>query len=276
MIEAMFDNPPAVHLEVAPSAEEVAFFNDNGYLTVERITTDEEIEWLAELYRHIFDGDGPIDRSGLRDPESAGKLTQYFHPEVQFPALLATAYVANAKRYAAALLDVDVDDLTIWSHMIRKAPSGPAVPPHQDEAFWPPDYDYRNIAVWLPLHDVTVEIGAMQFIPGSHRSGVLKHRHYDHPSQNLLQVDEELPETSFVACPLARGGCTFHHPATVHRTESNRSERPRLAWPMTVQTVPVRRSSRRSSPWLDEFVEAIGGHEQKTYAADGQVLPLPA
>ena len=267
--------------DIVPSEEEVAFFRANGFLRVERITSDEEIAWLTRIYEHVFATapgerpDGPLDRSGVRDPNAAGKLTQCFHPEIRHPDLLHTTYFRNAKRYAAAFMEDDANRLTVWSHMIRKAPGGREVRPHQDEAFWPPDYDYQSIAAWLPLHDVDVEMGAMQFLPGSHLRGVLNHRHYDDPSQNLLTVDDVIDAAAFVACPLRAGGCTFHHPATVHQTSVNKTDRPRLAFPLTVQGIPVRRTTRRNTPWLDEFAEALGGRRQTTYVADGKVLPLP-
>ncbi len=262
--------------DVTPTPEDVAFFRDNGYLVVDRLTTDEEIDWLAGIYEEVFDGD-VLDRSGVRDPDLAGKLTQYFHPEIRFSDLLRCTYFTNAKKYAAALLGEDVADLHVWSHMIRKAPGAPEVPPHQDEAFWPPDLEYRSVAVWLPMHEVSVEMGCMQFVPGSHKRGVVTHRHYDHPSQNLLMVDEsvDVDADAFVPCPLNKGGATFHHPSTIHRTGVNQTDRPRLAFPLTVQMHPTIRPTRRHTPWLDEFVAAVGGRRQETYVADAQVLPLP-
>jgi len=271
-----FGPPPAGRFEVKPTPEEVAFFKDNGYLAVDRITTDEELVWLTAIYEHIFEGPGPLDRSGIQaDPTTRGKITQFFNPEMRFPQLLETNYVRNAKLYAAAFLAEDVANLTMWGHMIRKAPGGREVPPHQDIAFWPPDYDYRNVNVWLPLHDCDVDMGAMQFRPGSHANGCLPHHHYDHPSQNLLVLDNPNALAEPVACPMTRGGCTFHDPSTVHQTNVNATDRPRLAFPITVQTLPERRTTPRPTPWLDEFTEAIGGRKQTTYTADGIELPLP-
>jgi ectoine hydroxylase-related dioxygenase (phytanoyl-CoA dioxygenase family) len=146
---------------------------------------------------------------------------------------------------------------------------------HQDEAFWPAEYEYRSIAAWLPMHDVPVEMGAMQFIPGSHRGGVLRHRHEDDVAQGLLTLDEEVDLSTAVACPLKKGGCTFHHPSTLHYTAPNATDRPRLAYPLTVQGLPVRRPVPRPTPWMDEFYAVTGGKRQAHYVADGQVLPLP-
>ena len=272
--------PPATELEVTLTADQVAFYRENGFLVVDRITTDEEIDWFQRIYEDMFDPervDGvvrPVDRSGVRDEACARTITQVFHPELDVPEILASTYVRNAKRIASALLDISTDDLTVWTHMIRKAPGAAEVPPHQDEAFWPADFDYRSVAAWMPLHDVPVDMGAMQFLPGSHRDGVRHHRHYDHPLQSLLTVDPPVADDAFVACPLPAGGCTFHDPATVHRTAVNATGRPRLALPLTVQSVPIRRATRRETPWLDEHL-AAGGREQTSYVADGRVLPLP-
>jgi hypothetical protein len=273
--ETDFGPPPASDFTVNPTDEEVAFFRENGFLAVERITTDEEIVWLRAIYEYIFENPGPLDRGGLQtDPSTRGKLTQYFHPEMRFPQLLETTYLRNAKRYATAILSEDAAELSMWGHMIRKAPGGREVLPHQDIAFWPPAYDFRTVNVWLPLHDCDVDMGTMQFRPRSHVDGCLPHHHYDHPSQNLLTLDDPDALEAPVACPLTMGGCTFHDPSTVHQTNVNTTTEPRLAFPITIQTMPVRRATRRSTPWLDEFNAAVG-QEQTTWTYDGIEAPLP-
>jgi hypothetical protein len=278
---AAFGPPPAEPFEIEPSADEISRYREDGFLVVDRITTDAEIAWLAGIYDFLFGPDNddeivrPVDRSGVRDATKAGTIAQTFHPEFRIPQILDTTYVRNAKRFASALLGVDTDDLTVWTHMIRKAPGAPEVPPHQDEAFWPPAFDYGSVAAWLPMHDVDVEMGAMQFLPGSHRGGVLPHRHYDEPLQRLLEVDAPLADDAFVRCPLRKGGCTFHDPATVHRTAVNSSDRPRLAFPLTVQTEPSRRIEARPMPWQDVYL-AAGGQPQTAYIADAKVVPLPS
>ena len=275
-----FGPPPAVPFDVALTPADVDFYRANGYLVLDRITSDEELDWLTGIYEELFGPENddtivrPVDRSGVRDPGVANTITQTFHPEFRIAEILDTTYVRNAKKVAATLLDVDLAELTVWTHMIRKAPGAPEVPPHQDEAFWPSDYDYRSVAAWLPMHDVDVEMGAMQFLPGSHLDGVLPHRHYDDPMERLLRVATPLDDDAFVACPLRRGGCTFHDPATVHRTATNATDRPRLAFPLTVQTTPTRREVERKTPWFDEYF-ARGGQRQTSYVADAKVLQLP-
>ena len=274
-----FTRVPAGELEVSPTRDEVAFFRENGYLAVERITTDEEVAWLRAIFEHIFapeqaQGPGaPVDRSGTLAPGAESRLSQAFFPEMQFPALLETIHRRNAKRYAAALLGVPEDKLSSWGHMIRKPPGGRAALWHQDHAYWQPELDYHALGVWLPLHDVSIEMGAMQFIPGSHKRGLLPHRHDDAPAMNVLTVVEGVDDSCAVACPLKAGGATFHHAETLHYTAPNTTDRPRLAYPMEFQLAPVRRAEPRAMPWVDEFRAAVG-QRPLFYVADGEMIEV--
>ena len=274
-----FGPPPSTKFEVNPSAREMQFFEDNGYLVVERLTTDEEIAWIRQIFEFIFSKEhakgphAPVDRSGTLAPGEESKLSQSFHPEIEFPELLTTNHWRNAKRYAAALLGVDSSTLSSWGHMIRKPPGGRAALWHQDHAYWEPELDYHALGVWLPMHDVSVEMGAMQFIPGSHKRGLMRHHHGDEPQFNVLEVDEPFDVSKAVACPLKMGGATFHHSETLHYTAPNATDTPRLAFPMEFQITPVRRSEPVRMPWVDEFREATstGGPLKIYHVADGRV-----
>jgi hypothetical protein len=274
-----FGPPPPSTFEATPSPGEIAAFERDGFIAVQRLTTDEEIAWLRRIFEFIFDPanagrrGAPLDRSGSRPAAAPARLGQAFFPEMQFPAILGSTFHRNAKRYAAALLGVGTDQLSCWGHMIRKPAGGQAVSWHQDRAYWEPELDYCALGVWLPLHDVTVEMGAMQFVPGSHRRGPLPHRHLDDPAHNLLTVDEAVDPAAAVACPLEAGGATFHHSQTLHYTAPNASDLPRLAFPVEFQLKPVRRAVPEVMPWVDQH-RAAAGTPPLTWIADGKVSLL--
>jgi hypothetical protein len=264
-----FGPPPSADLEVTPTAEEVDVFRENGFLVVERITTDEEIDWLRPIFEAMFD-----TSNGEMAPQAKKADYQTMFPELRCTALLQTTYLRNARRYAAALLGVDESELSSWGHMIRKPVVGSRLAPwHQDEAYWEPEVEYpAALGSWLPLHDVTVEMGAMQFIPGSHRHGVLEHRFYDDdPAHNLLEVvgfDTSDP----VACPLRKGGCTFHDKNTLHFTEPNTTGEPRYAYPIEHEVRPRWQATPRRWSWVDEHRAAVGRREPEGYLADGRFV----
>lgn len=272
-----FGPPPRPDLVVEPTAADVEFFADNGYLVVEQLTTQDELDWVRAIMEWIFaDQDGgifaPVDRSGSQDGE-ASTLRQAFFPEVRFPAILDTTFRANARRYAAALLGHTEPDLSAWGHMLLKpARIGRAALWHQDAAYWEPELDYHALGCWLPLHDVTVDQGAMQFVPGSHRGGLLPHRHADAPEHNVLEV-VGADTSSAVACPLPAGGATFHHFCTLHYTAPNTTDRDRWAFPMEYQVAPRPRAEKRDMPWVEERRAVTGAPDPIFYAADGKIVP---
>lgn len=47
---------------------------------------------------------------------------------------------------------------------------------HQDLRYWGLDDDSRELTAWIAVGDVTEANGAMKFIPGSHRRGMVQHR----------------------------------------------------------------------------------------------------
>ena len=118
-------------------------------------------------------------------------------------------------------------------------------------------------------------MGAMQFIPGSHKRGLLRHRHGDKPQHNVLdgrRTVRRVESRSRVRCKM--GGATFHHSETLHYTAPNTTNTPRLAFPMEFQITPVRRSTPVSMPWMDEFRKATGGPHKLIHVADGRISEL--
>ena len=240
-------------------------FRDEGFLAVERITSDAEVAWLAEVWdelfadrRRWFDTARPF---GALDDVRVGQM---LFPEAHAPALRETLYFRNARRIAARLLGRDESALEAWGHMVLKpARRGGATPWHQDESYWEPGYEYHAVGAWLPLEDVNGENGCMCFVPGSHRLEVLPHRHLDgDPQLHLLEVDVEVDVSSAVEVPLRVGSATFHHPRTLHATAANRSDHPRRAFANEFQTRPARRAEPAPRPWLDE--------QKRVWAARGK------
>lgn len=280
MQASKFGLPPGPEFEVHPTPEQVEFFRSEGYLVVQRLTTDEEIAWLKQIFEYVFSPDcdqpglAPVDRSGTLQPGEPSRLSQAFFPEIAFPELLQTNHWRNAKRFAAALLDVDPDELSSWGHMIRKPPGGRAALWHQDHAYWQPELDFHALGVWLPMHDVSIEMGAMQFIPRSHKRGLLRHRHDDAPEHNVLVVDEPIDVSQAVACPLESGGATFHHSETLHYTAPNVTDQVRMAFPMEFQRFPVPRAEPLDMPWTEQFRAATGDRGALRVVADGRVFEL--
>lgn len=270
MPNAAFVSPPPRDLQITPSTEEVAFFHEHGYLSVERITTDAELRWLENAFGNVV---LEAQAGGSRTDGGESGFQQFAFPEMSFPQLLDTTFRHNARRYAAALLGEPEDQLVAWGQFLWKRPrDGKLTPWHQDEAYWDPARTYHAVAAWLPLHDCAAERGCMQFIPGSHQREIIPHDLATDPeaSRQLAALDVDF--STAVACPLKAGGATFHHHRTLHYAGPNRTDEPRTAFILEFQTPPTRRDVADERPWLEKHRErGVAG----TYVADGKLIPLP-
>ncbi|HZZ90799.1 MAG TPA: phytanoyl-CoA dioxygenase family protein [Caulobacteraceae bacterium] len=257
----LFARQPQDVLEVSLGASDVEAFETKGFVSIPRITTDEEVAWLAELYDWLFTQrvqavkGGHFDLVRPYDSEGEDRLPQLLMPEQRFPQLTKTLFFRNGRKLAAQLMRLDEHLLRGWGHMIRKpARVGEALPWHQDEAYWDPAMVYRALGSWLPLDDATPENGCMSFIPGSHRGEVLPHRHVgDDPRIHALFTT---PATADVAravpVPVAAGGAVFHHSRTLHASGPNRTEKARRAYANEWQLAPVKAETPADRTWIDE------------------------
>lgn len=260
-----FGAPPTTDFDVDITATDVAFFRTNGFLSVARITTDEELAWLRNIYDQLavrpLTG-FPNDLFDLAQPygtRGEGRLPQLLMPERRVPQLRDTALYKNARRIAVRLLDVASDVVEHWGHLIYKpALHGAVTPWHQDEGYWDPRRSYHAVGAWTPLDDADVDNGCLWFVPGSHRGAVHRHRHIGgDPATHGLELDEAADVSTGVPVPLLAGGVSFHHPRTLHYAGPNRTMRQRRAWANEFQTAPTRVEAPDDRPWVNEGNAAL-------------------
>lgn len=243
--------------------DQIAEFRERGFIAIERITSDDEIAWLGDLYDLLFAERMEAVPGGyfdlVRPYDSPGEdlQPQIIAPEMRCKELRRTAFWRNGRLLAATLLGVEAAALRGWGHMIRKpAHIGGSLPWHQDEAYWDPDFDYVALGCWMPLDPATVESGCMSFIPGAHRGEVRTHRHVgDDPTVHALIIDA-VDASKAVPAPVDAGDAVFHHCRMVHSSGPNRSARVRRAYANEWQLQPVPRATPASRPWIDDGKKA--------------------
>lgn len=260
-----FAATPVTDYDVDIDEADVRFFQDNGYLAVGRISTDEELDWLRGVYDALLDEprsgllDGVFDLTrpyGTTEPPEIGQL---LFPERRVPDVRHTAMWKNASRIASRLLCANEERVEHWGHLIFKPAAGASETPwHQDEAYWDVNFDYNALGAWMPLEAVSAVSGCLWFVPGSHRRDVLPHRHLgDDPSVHVLELADPVDTSTAVEVPLEAGAATFHHARTIHYAGPNRSDRIRRAWANEFQTTPVERKVPHDRPWVAAGREAL-------------------
>ncbi|MFW5789291.1 MAG: phytanoyl-CoA dioxygenase family protein [Spirochaetota bacterium] len=239
--------------------EMVDRYRETGWLRIDRIITDEELDWLRGVYDDFFDPEGPYAGKGARikqlggTDESGRKLSpQVLRPADASEELRNSTYLARLEVLAKLLLG---DDASFQrDHMIMKpAGYGTPTPWHQDQAYGGGDRIVRNVNFWLPLEDATVENGCMHFVSGTHRSVIVPHRYLDpdDPQTALVATDQEYWSVNGTAVPIPAGTATAHHSYTMHYATGNTTDRPRRAYIAVFGQSPLERPTTWVLPWLD-------------------------
>ena len=215
------------------TAEQVRFYQEQGYLKFGRIFTQGEMSLLREH----------VDAMIAALPE--GKRSEEMDvPHFEDPWLFR--YLAHPR-----VLDVMEDllgpDIVLWSsHFIAKPKgNGRAVPWHTDGAYWNKRLTPMNVmTLWLAVDESTVENGCMRVIPGSHHAYRAAIDDYESVDRSTNVFHARIPphlieEERAVNLELAVGECHFHDAWTIHGSNPNFSEKRRCGYTMRYMPADV-------------------------------------
>ena len=216
-------------------------FAENGFLTIQSLTTVQDIARIRSLLDPLFDrftslGERAVDLAGPQVPGVAPRSPEINEAVTLVPELRQTLAYARCREIARELLGVPVGYM--FDHAIYKLPHNNASTPwHQDEAYSARAIPLRSMHFWIPLQEATVDNGCMWFIPGSHLGSVLPHHaaalRTAGPNQapaGATIATNHVDPTKAVACPIPAGSATMHHPLTLHYTGANQTDDYRRVW----------------------------------------------
>ena len=206
--------------------EQVAFYQENGYLKFGRIFTRDEMDALrahvGEMIAALPEGQRPeaMDVPHFKDPWLFRYLTD--------------------PRVLDVIEDFIGPDIVLWSsHFIAKPKGdGKAVPWHTDGAYWGSRLKpMRVITLWLAVDESTRENGCMRVIPGSHRGSAASMSDYVpvDAAANVFGSEiraDAMDESKAVDLELRVGECHFHDAWTLHSSRPNISPNRRCGYTM--------------------------------------------
>jgi phytanoyl-CoA hydroxylase len=213
------------------SQTQIDFFNENGYLHVENIISEKEVETYRQLYEDFLSN--KINASKYRGDLSGEtnentkveRITQIMVPSRLVPALLSQALHENSLAIAKMLLGTDIE--LDFDMLIDKAPfTNTPTPWHQDRAYWINMPDTRAVSCWVALDDSFVENGCMWYVPKSHMLPVRLHK----PVAKGGALQCEATEKEALPVEIKARSCVFHHGGTLHYSRGNATEHRRRAF----------------------------------------------
>lgn len=130
-----------------------------------------------------------------------------------------------AKRFGKIAADLlGVKNVRIFhDQALFKEPGGGPTPWHQDQYYWPVDTS-NTVTMWMPLVDITEEMGMLTFASGSHTAGLAGNIAISDDSEALL--DKYVADHKFqISRPkfMEAGDATWHYGLTLHKAPGNLS-----------------------------------------------------
>ena len=239
--------------------EQVKRYLDDGFLIVEDVFTEKELQPVLDDFELMVDGWAvKLYKGGKIQDTHEGEdvQTRLASLETEWPGAAALIHYREGMRPALSkmwasdkLLDmvqefIGPDIVGHPSSIIRtKTPNTPlmTVPWHQDSAYFMEGAeDGFHPTAWIPFVDATAENGALQVVRGSHKLGRLLPHHLEnrvgHPDSWYLYIkDEDVPDAEIVTCEMRKGSVLWHSNMMIHRSTENYSDKVRWSTDLRYQ-----------------------------------------
>ena len=236
---------------------QVRQFEDQGYVVVEHLFTDTELqpvidEISADLDQRCKEAvvAGTLSRTyeeydfehrlGHVNAENPNISKSMWDMKLVLPSFFSL--MTNPK-----LLDVAEQFCgpeIIASSVYRLRPKVPShswspVPWHQDSAYFEPYCDLALVlTVWVPLVDATEERGCLWVMPNKHKGGLFFHQP-DDMAHYLVIPDEEFGGSQAVPAPVPKGGVLLLNNRTPHASFENKTDVVRWSMDLRYQSAAL-------------------------------------
>lgn len=221
--------------------EQIEFFHENGYLSGIKMLDESQILALKLALDEVADHQHPLHHlfHEFHSNESADPNTVLFHSlgHWRIAEAFHDAIWNPAFRMVSSQLLGD-RAVRFWHDQLfcKPAHHGGVVAWHQDYSYWTRTVQMQHLTCWCGLDDATEENGCLQYVPGSHRWGLLDKPALAGDMNGLMTMLNASQKEDFkpVSIPLQAGYAAFHHPLLVHGSYANYSDRSRKAFVLNV------------------------------------------
>jgi ectoine hydroxylase-related dioxygenase (phytanoyl-CoA dioxygenase family) len=234
--------------------EQVDFFNKNGFVSGIKLLDEKQVEKIKnelteianpkhpghELFYEFHSNESTDPSTILFHALGAWRITEGLHDVLWNPRFLVAA--------SQLLGNVPV---RFWHDQIFWKPpkQGGVVAWHQDYSYWTRTKPIAHLTCWCALDDSTKENGCLQYIPGSHKWGLLPKPVIAGELQGIKDFLNDEQKKQFENPQYAEvkaGEAIFHHSLTLHGSGANTSVKPRRAFVINVFADGVTSDSNES------------------------------
>jgi ectoine hydroxylase-related dioxygenase (phytanoyl-CoA dioxygenase family) len=207
------------HYDVPP--ESVTDYRNNGHVLLRSVASAEEVGAFRPVVSSAVTRFNRENRP-LSERDTYGKaflqvLNLWEHDDD------VRRFVLGA-RFAGVAADLlGVESVRIYhDQALVKEPGGGHTPWHQDAIYWPLN-GTRCVTMWMPLIDITTEMGIMTFVNGSNTGELGAEAISDGSEAHFDALVSQTGATLSVPVAMSAGDATFHGGWTLHKAGPNTS-----------------------------------------------------
>ena len=195
-------------------------FLAEGYTTIPQFFTRDEVAAMQQEVAQWIEADMFRDVSTSPDVRQNYQLIPLYPRSELFKALPFAPKVVDA---VESLIGDPV--IKILDQSFYKPPhSGMGTNWHTDNAYFKLSNPLRGTAMWIAIHDGSVENGTLKVVPGAFKENFPHER--DPASDHHIRTS--LDESRAVHCELEAGGVVFFCFGTPHATGDNKTHQGRV------------------------------------------------
>ena len=235
------------------SDKEVESYKEQGFVVSSQFLSDNIMKKITSSYDEFVKLNPDLTLEEMASPHIYGGVNM----KHQINHSLSNSFleIGRSEEIVSQVNKILGPDIILWGmHIMHKpAKTGKKIPWHQDGTYWPIE-PKATCSVWIAITDVDENNGCMQFIPGSHKLGVLPHLQEDNVTKEgdlKGSLDLKIDTNSFdvnqsVYCKIKKGQASFHDTYLLHSSDANFSDKPRKA--IVIRYMPSSSLFDRSKP----------------------------
>lgn len=215
---------------------DINHYHEEGYVVSKNSVSEELLDTITNSYNEFTETNPKLTLNEMASPHIYGgtNLSHKLNKKLSNTFLS----IGKNKEIVSQVNKILGPDLILWGmHIMHKpAKTGKKIPWHQDGTYWPIN-PKATCSVWIAITDVDETNGCMQFIPKSHKAGLLPHLQEDKVKDSGelkgsldLKIDEDaFDKNEAINCVIKRGQVSFHDTYLLHSSDANISTKSRKA-----------------------------------------------